>query len=108
MASCFEEKLKEAGLARYTHLLLPYLFARFRHRPPAELEAAALLDEADNGSYRQYGWADALEAVDPQAGERARVEAWLKAFFAVVFPRLLLLCFFPFRSDPPRNTLGCR
>ena len=108
MASRFEEKLEEAGLARYTHLLLPYLFARFRHRPPTELEAAALLDEADNGSYRQYGWADALEAVDPRAGERARVEAWLRAFFAVVFPRLLFPRFFPLRSDPPRNTLGCR
>ena len=119
VANLFEEKLREEGLAQYTHCLLPNLFARFRRRSPTELEAAALLDSADNGNYGQYGWADALESIDPRDGERARVEAWLKAFFTVVlpvaFPRFFFLSPFvssrcppPLLSDLPRNTPGCR
>lgn len=75
--------MKEAGFEEYTHWLLPSLRARFRHRTPAELERAALLEEFENASYDEYGWDEVLEAIDPRAGLREKVETWLKDFFTV-------------------------
>ncbi|KAI5841240.1 trafficking protein particle complex subunit 10 [Tricharina praecox] len=81
VSSVFERDLKDAGFERYVHWLLPGLFMRFRHRSPTELETAALLEEVDIGTYEEYGWEDALEAIDQRSGERAKVESWLKEFF---------------------------
>lgn len=89
MASLFEAELKEAGFGQYIHWLLPGLFSRFRHRSPTELETAALLEEFDNGTYEDYGWEDALEAIDPQSGEREKIETWLKGFFSVCLASVL-------------------
>ncbi|KAI5782945.1 hypothetical protein FPQ18DRAFT_359351 [Pyronema domesticum] len=81
VATLFETEMKEAGFEEYTHWLLPSLRARFRHRTPAELERAALLEEFENASYDEYGWDEVLEAIDPRAGLREKVETWLKDFF---------------------------
>ena len=89
ISSIFESELKEGGLERYVNWVLPFFFSRFRHRSPNELEMAALLEEVEIGTYEEYGWEDALEAIDPQSNARQMVEDWLKAFFSV---RLLHFC----------------
>jgi hypothetical protein len=94
VSNIFEEELKKAGFDRYVHWLLPNFFARFRHRSPTELETAALLEEFEIGTYEEYGWEDALEAIDPRDGEREKIESWLKEFFSVRPPH---------PSPPPRN-----
>ncbi|KAA8911750.1 trafficking protein particle complex subunit 10 [Sphaerosporella brunnea] len=81
VSNIFEEELEAAGFGRYVHWLLPNFFARFRHRSPTELETAALLEEFEIGTYEEYGWEDALEAIDPRSGEREKIETWLKEFF---------------------------
>jgi len=86
VSSVFERELKDAGFERYIHWLLPGLFTRFRHRSPTELETAVLLEEVEVGTYEEYGWEDTLEAIDLRSGERAKVESWLKEFFAVGLP----------------------
>lgn len=88
MSSIFERELRDAGFVRYVHWLLPGLFTRFRHRSPTELETAALLEEVEIGTYEEYGWEDALEAIDPRSGERAKVESWLEEFFMVCSPSI--------------------
>lgn len=86
LASIFETELRKAGLEIYMQWLIPSLFLHFRHRSPTELETAALLEEFEIGTYEDYGWEDALEAIDPGTGERAKVESWLREFFTVRNP----------------------
>lgn len=81
MSELFKKELKEAGLERYTHYLLPPLLARF-HLPAQTLETAALFEALELGGLEGYtGFPTALKAINPSTGDRQRVEEFLERFF---------------------------
>jgi hypothetical protein len=81
--AAFGSQLETAGLNLYSRLLVPILISRLRRRSPEDLEAAGLLDEVRLGGYGEYSWEEALDCINPNTGERRKVENWLKGFYEV-------------------------
>lgn len=81
--SVFTSQLKDAGLDIHRHRLQPILISQLRKRNMVEFETAALLDEIRLGNYEHYRWEEALDGINPQNGEREKVEQLLMQFYRV-------------------------